>query len=165
MKLCKERHVLVALCVAVLIGITAPVTMAASGSGGEPGGGCPTDQRLSFVPSPYLGTLTVQWVDGSVSYYADSPGVEQVGQNGCALVIPSSSAVPFSSAVELTDFQNTTAQDLKDTCVDIGVLEPFISPAGCAQGLFFQIVAANSLQFVDGDTFTVDVVMMQVELQ
>jgi hypothetical protein len=163
----KRNLTLLGTVAVVLFSLLAPASIIYGGIA-EPGGACPTEVDLVFAPPPYLGTLTVTWTvvaqNSVVSFHTNNQRIEQVGPSLCALQAAPGNPVPFVEGVTQQQFQSTTAQDLMNICM--GGVDTFFSlPDGqpCVSDVFFQIIGAHNLTFLDATTFTVDVIFMQVE--
>jgi len=152
MTACKARPVLVGICVAVLLCLTASGAMAGeagSGGGGEyPGAGCDKDPgTFRFEPPPFVGVATLTDAGSSVDV---SAYLELLG-GGCTLTFVGNVGLGKS-------FEQLKPSDVSGFCTQNADIVGENCPFDCST--FAQVVGAGHPQFVDNDTLTMQMVAM-----
>jgi hypothetical protein len=157
--------IFVSLCLG--ISVSAVWAKGKTGAGGEPGAGCgfPSECTVKYTPPPFVGTIAGNY-DGVGSIYLYTPAdIDQVGKGGCILSIPPGEF--FISADGLPENPN----DINGVCntqISSFVREdPPDPPGGCGPYYPFgalEVVGAGNLVFSPGNSFTVHVVIMPLNV-
>jgi hypothetical protein len=154
-----SRFLLLSVFISILL-IFAP-SPALAGGGPEPGAGCSAPVRLGYVPPPFIGDVTLTYVENDAQINANGV-ILQAGNPDCTLTI---TANPYRSDITRDEWNNLKPPNLRQQCLD----EQFQFTVGefCeteySQLTFYESVGAGNIRDDNPDTKIVRFVVMGLE--